>query len=146
MNAAIPIRQARETAPVTLAEVCGRLAEAKDAEAAASAARLQAEQAVLALVGELPAEGTTRKDAGPLQLVIQTSIRRSVDADKLAAIAGRIPEEIGKRLIRWKPELVARELHYLQNNEPDLYGVVATAIEAKPAKPSIRLEPTKEAA
>lgn len=146
MNAVVPIRVAQVTHSATLAEACAELARAKAAEVAANVARLQAEQLVLALVGELPAEGTTRRPAGDLQCVIQTSVRRTVDADKLAAIAAGIPEAIGKRLIRWKPELVARELHYLQDNEPELYGVVAQAISAKPAKPSIKLEPAKGAA
>lgn len=146
MNAVTSIRAARPAPPMTLAEACHRLALSKEAEAAANAARLEAEQAVLALVGELPTEGTTRKDAGALACVITTSIRRKVDADKLTEIAAQIPEEIGKRLIKWKPDLVTAELRYLQNNERELYAVVAQAIEAKPAKPAIRLEPATEAA
>lgn len=134
-------------APITqsLDRALAELDAAKVAEAEATARRNAAENAVLALAGDLPNEGTHRLSGGGITAVIQTSIRRTVDADKLAEIAPQIPEAIGKRLFRWKPELETRELRYLEANEPQLYGIVAAAITAKPAKPSIRLE-RKEAA
>ena len=130
---------------LTLAEACAALDAARTAEQEASKARLAAEEAVLALVGDLPAEGTTRREAGQYEAVITTSIRRSVDADKLSEIASSsaIPEAIGKRLIRWKPELVTRELRYVENNEPEIYATIAQAITAKPGKPAVKLEPVK---
>lgn len=121
------------------------LAETRAVEAEAVQARLRAENALLAIVGELPSEGTRRFEDGELVAVVTASITRKVDSDKLTAIAPQIPEAIGKRLIRWKPELVTTELRYLQANEPELYGIVAQAIEAKPAKPSIRVEAVKQA-
>ena len=134
-------------APITqsLDRALAELEVAKAAETEATLRRNKAESAVLALAGELPMEGTYRLPAGDLIAVIQTSIRRTVDADKLNQIAPQIPEAIGKRLFRWKPELETRELRYLEANEPQLYNIVAAAITAKPAKPSIRLE-RKEAA
>lgn len=124
-----------------LSEACARLDAAKQAEHAANLARLAAEAEVLALVGELPPEGTRKFDDGHGWVAtIQTSIRRTVDVDKLAAIAHRIPEAIGKRLLRWKPELVTRELRYVESNEPEIYAALAEAIEAKPAKPQVKVE------
>ncbi len=136
----------------TLAEACAALETAKAVEQAATAERLAAEEAVLALIGELPEEGTTKREAGGFKIAITTSIRRSVDADALAAVAqsGRIPEAIGKRLIRWKPELVTREMRYVQANEPAIYAAVAECTTAKPGKPAVKVEridgPTGEAA
>jgi hypothetical protein len=132
--------------PTTIADACRALQLAKAAENAATANRLHAEQDLLALVGILPAEGTTRREDGGYVAVIQSSIRRNVDSEKLAEIAAQIPEEIGKRLIRWKPELETRELRFVQSNEPQIYAIVAQAIEAKPAKPSVRVELAKQAA
>lgn len=126
--------------PRSLAEACAALEGAKQVEAEATARRLAAENQVLAFIGQLPAEGTTRSEDAGYIAVIQTSVRRSVDADKLADIAPAIPEAIGKRLIRWKPELVTRELRYVQDNEPEIYALVAQAIEAKPAKPHVKIE------
>lgn len=132
------------TRTLTLSDALTNLSAAKDVEAAATAARLKAEAELLAIVGELPAEGTTRQTDGSLVAVIRTSLRRSVDATALTRIAPQIPEAIGKRLIRWKPELDTKELRYVQNNEPQVYALLAPAIEVKPAKPSITLEAAKQ--
>jgi len=128
----------------TLSQALHALDNARAAEADASLARLQAEQALLDLVGELPTEGTTRRGDGELVAVIQTGVRRKVDADVLARIAPSIPEAIGKRLLRWKPDLVTSELRYVQNNEPEIYAVLSEAITVTPAKPSIRIETVKQ--
>jgi hypothetical protein len=119
---------------------------AKEREAKANADRLAAEASIVALMGPLPAEGTTRIDADGFTVAVATSMRRTVDAEALSQIAPKIPEAIGKRLLRWKPELVLRELRYLQDNEPELYAVIAEAITTAPAKPAVRVEPIKEAA
>lgn len=132
------------TRTLTLSDALTNLSAAKDVEAAATAARLKAEAELLAIVGELPTEGTTRQTDGSLVAVIRTSLRRSVDATALTRIAPQIPEAIGKRLIRWKPELDTKELRYVQNNEPQVYALLAEAIEVKPAKPSITLEVAKQ--
>lgn len=129
-----------------LQQACEKLAALKLAEHEANLARLAAENEVLALVGQLPDEGTSHHDAPGWRATVTTSIRRSVDTDKLTEIAAQIPDAIGKRLIKWKPELVTRELRFVQNNEPELYSVIAQAIEAKPAKPSVRVERVEEAA
>ncbi len=134
-----------QTKQSPLALACAALEVAKAQEYEATVARLAAENAVLALCGDLPPEGTTRREDGGFIAVVQTSIRRNVDAEKLREIAAHIPEAIGKRLIRWKPELETRELRYIQANEPEIYSVVAAAIEAKPAKPSVKIERAKEA-
>ncbi len=120
------------------------LEAAKAAESEAILRRHEAERAVLAIVGELPAEGTRRFEAAGLVAVVQTGSTLKVDAARLAEIAPHVPEAIGKRLIRWKPEVSAGEWKYLRSNEPELYGVLATAIESKPTKPSIKLEPAKQ--
>lgn len=132
------------TRTLTLSDALASLSAAKDAEAAAVAARLNAEADLLAIVGELPDEGTTRQADGALVAVIRTSLRRSVNTEALTRIAPKIPEAIGKRLLRWKPELDTKELRYVQNNEPQVYALLAEAIQVKPAKPSITLEVAKQ--
>lgn len=129
---------------MTLTHALHLLDNARAAEAQATTERLLAEKTLLAIVGELPTEGTTRHSDGELVAVIQTGVRRKVDADKLAEIAGQIPEAIGKRLLRWKPELVTAELRYVQNNEPDIYRALSEAITVTPSKPAIRIEAAKQ--
>ena len=123
-----------------LASALRGLAAAKEAEKAATARRLEAEELVLLLAGDLPAETTVKLEADGLKATIRTSMRRTVDAEVLAGIAAQIPEAIGKRVIRWKPDVDLRELRYLQNNEPEIYATLAQAITAKPAKPSVTIE------
>ncbi|MEO7917715.1 MAG: hypothetical protein ABIR16_08740 [Dokdonella sp.] len=126
----------------SLAVACERLESAKTSESEATLTRLSAENAVIALVGKLPDEGTTRFEDGEFIAIVATSIRRTVDPEKLAQIAARgdIPEAIGKRLLRWKPELVTREFRYIELNEPDIYTALVPAIESKPSKPSVKIE------
>lgn len=126
-----------------LAQAARELAAAKAAEQAANAARLEAEERVLLLVGELPPEGTTKHEAGDLVVKVQTSIRRTVDQAALEQVAHLIPEAIGKRVLRWKPELDTRELRYIQSNEPEIYANLSRAITAKPAKPTVSVESVK---
>lgn len=135
MNAAFDHIQSR-----SIFDAVEELAAARVAEDAANVRRLRAEEAVLECLGNLPEEGTRKEQLGPWQLSVTTSIRRTVDAEALAAIAPKIPEAIGKRLIRWKPDLQMRELRYVQSNEPEIYAVLAQIITAKPAKPSVKLE------
>ena len=120
------------------------LEAAKIEESAATIRRLDAESALLAIIGDLPAEGTFRHSAGGLTAIVQTSVRRTVDQSKLLEVAPYIPEAIRNRLIRWKPDLDTHELRYIESNEPRLYEIVAEAVTTKPAKPSIRIEPTKQ--
>lgn len=137
------------TAPaMTLEEASAALEAAKLTEAQAREARLEAEAQVLALAGTLPEEGTTRRSAGRFVVVVQTSLRRKLDAEKLAEIAatGAVPDAIGKRLLRWKPELDTRELRYVRSNEPEIYAALAPAIEVRPSKPTVRIEPAKQEA
>lgn len=126
-----------------------KLDAAKQIEDDAKLARLNAETRVLDLIGTLPPEGSTKRTAGDYKLTVTTSMRRKVDAKRLAEIAKGIPEAIGARLIRWKPELVTREMRFVQSNEPDIYALLSQAIEATPSKPSLkieRIEQKKEAA
>lgn len=128
---------------MTLREACAALLRAKEAEARARDARLEAEDILLDLIGELPPEGSNRREDGPFVAVITKTIRRTFDEAKLREISHQIPDEIGRRLVRWKPEINVRELKYVRDNEPELYAVVAQAVEAKPAKPSVAVIDTR---
>lgn len=126
--------------PSALERAAEALIQAKAAEIAANQRRLEAERDVLHLLGEIEAEGTHKSSAGAYTVTVRSSMNRTLDRDVLVQIAPQIPEQIAKRLFRWKPELELRELRYIQDNEPELYGIVAQAITMKPAKPSISVE------
>lgn len=129
--------------PSPLQHALDCLIAARSDEQLAKERREEAERAVLSHV-QPTEEGTVRADTDSLRVAIRFSVNRSVDTAALAALAPEIPEAIGKRLLRWKPELVMTELRYLESNEPEIFAKVARAITAKPAKPSISIEPTKE--
>lgn len=112
----------------------------KAQEQNANRQRLEAEKQLLAALGEIDAEGTTNVEAGSYKVTIRCTVNRAFDHDVLKRVRRALPEEIDRRLIRWKPEVDLKELRYLQNNEVELYGVVAQAITMKPAKPSISIE------
>lgn len=116
-----------------------RLLALKEQEAQAKAAREKAEQELLALVDKRD-EGTVRADTDMHKIAVRYAMTRSVDADTLAKVAPQIPEAIGKRLLRWKPELVTSEVRYIEANEPEIYAIVAQAMTVKPSKPSITIE------
>lgn len=123
-----------------LGEALQALVRAKEAEKIANQRRLDAEDRVLLLIGDLPPEYAFRKTCDQFRVTVRTNMRRTVDAEVLAAIGPQIPEAIGRRVIRWKPEIDTRELRYLQDNEPEIYATLAQAITAKPAKPTITVE------
>ena len=136
MNTAPNIR----TIPSLLERAAEALIQARAAEIEANQRRLEAERDVLHLLGEIEVEGTHKSSAGAYTVTVRSSMNRTLDRDVLVQIAPQIPEQIAKRLFRWKPELELRELRYIQDNEPELYGIVAQAITMKPAKPSISVE------
>jgi len=113
--------------------------KAKSDEAEANRRRLEAEAKMLDLIGT-QAEGTAKFGAGDYAVSVSFGSTTSVDEDKLREIADRVPVDIQKRVIRWKPAIDARELKYLHCNEPDLYAVIAEAITVKPSKPSFKIE------
>ncbi len=128
------------TEPSPIDTAAAALLAAKEAERRAVEARIDAEQALIALAGDLKPEGANTLLSDAYKVTITTKINRSVDQAKLAEIASQVPGEFGKRLIRWKPDLVLTELRYIETNEPQVYAIVAQAITAKPAKPSVEIK------
>lgn len=131
--------------PCPINEAAAALLAAKEAERLAIEARIDAEQALIALAGDLKAEGTITLPSDAYKITITTKVNRSVDQARLTEIASQVPAEFGKRLIRWKPDLVLTELRYLEANEPQVFAIVAQAITANPAKPSIEVKAVEAA-
>jgi hypothetical protein len=124
------------------------LVAAKQAEAVATAARLAAEDALIALLPAKP-EGTVSEAAGGFKVAVTFGMRRSVDEAALGAVRGQLPPALFARLFRFKPEVSVRDLRYVECNEPELYAIAAQAITTKPSKPSVkveRIEPVAKAA
>jgi len=121
-------------------EIAQQWREAKAAEEAARQARLEAEKLLLECMGKLADEGKQHQDTTWFRVTVTTRINRKVDSEILEKIQDQIPLPIRANVLRYKPELDLKEMRYLQNNEPALYAILAQAITATPAKPSISVE------
>jgi hypothetical protein len=109
---------------------------AKTAENAARDGRLEVEAAIVEITG-LRDEGSKTHEAGQYKISVTSSMTRTLDPEKWAEIEASIPEAM--RPVIYKPSLELKGLRYLQQNEPDTYAIVAQAITAKHAKPSIKI-------
>jgi len=125
--------------PTPLDRVAQALRDAKAAEDSARASRIAAEEAVIALIG-VKEEGTTTVKTCFFKVSTVGKLNRSLDEAAFRSIADDIPAAFRDRLVRWKPELVAAEVRYIEHNEPDVYRVIAQALTVKPAKPSVSIE------
>ena len=121
------------------------LATAKAAEDKARAERIRIESEICEYVN-LPAEGTAHAEDAGWKITVTAKINRTLDEMKLRQIAHQIPDDVGAKVIRWKPDLVLKELRSVQEYRPDVYEVLASAITTKPAKPAVKLTRIEEEA
>lgn len=120
-------------------EVAGALAAAKQAENEARTARIAAEESLLALL-DTRDEGTVSARGDAWKVTARYGINRTVDAAALEAVRAAVPREMFEQVIEYKPAIKLPGLRYMRNNEPQTYAVLAQAITAKPAKPSVSIE------
>lgn len=120
-------------------EAAARLVALKLAENQATAARIEAETALLALV-ECPAEGSKTYRGGTYKVTVTGNVHRKVDEAALSAVREKLGESIFSTVFRFKPDVSTTGIKYLRDNEPELYLVASQAITATPGKSSVRVE------
>ena len=131
----------KPTVSLSSLDECARLwLAAKHDENTARQRRLAVENEIVRGVG-VADEGNTRQNTDAYKITTTGKLNRRVDIDALTALADDIPEPIIARLIRHKAEVDTRELRYLQDNEPELYSIIAEAVTVKPAKPVVSVVP-----
>ena len=119
------------------------LVKAKKLEESARAKRIQAEQALLDLLP--PPEEGTKKDEGHFFKVTCTGkVTRKLDEAAWKKIASQFKDANGTSPVRTKLEIDTRGLKKLAVADPDLFRVACTAITAKPAKSSVKVEEIEE--
>lgn len=118
---------------------CARLEAAKIAESRATSVRLDAEANLLRLV-QSKDEGSVTAKGAAYKATVTTGYNRTIDAALLDNVRRAVPAALFDQAIEYKPALKLQGLRYLQNNEPDTYAVLAQAITARPAKPSVKVE------
>lgn len=120
-------------------EAATALAAAKHTENQARTARVAAEEALLAML-EARDEGTVSARGDAWKVTARYGINRTVDAAALEAVRAAVPCDLFEQVIEYKPAIKLPGLRYMRNNEPQTYAVLAQAITAKPAKPSVSIE------
>lgn len=119
--------------------LCARLAEAKAAESAAQAARIEIEKAVLAFLPTKP-EGSVTRSLGAWKVTATYPVNRSIDAAALDSVRTELPMDLFDQAIDYKPVLNLSGLRVLQSAHPEAYALLAQAITAKPGKPGVKIE------
>lgn len=115
------------------------LEAAKIAEARARDARIEAEEALLAVLPTKD-EGSATEHGVEYKVTARYGVNRTIDAPALEAVRAQVPAALFDQAFEYAPKIKLAGLRYLRSNEPDTYRVLAQAITAKPAKPSVALE------
>lgn len=129
----------------TIDQLAAALEAAKENEERARESRIACEEALLALVRG-KAEGSVTERGEGWKVTVTYGVNRTVDMAALAAVRDKIPHALFEQAVTYKPALILPGVRYLQNNEPATYALLAQAITAKPAKPSVKVEPIENAA
>lgn len=125
----------------TAALLVAELQAAKIAEAKAIERRIDAEMALIAELGQPKVEGSTSYKIPGYRITVTGVVNRTVDPVMLAQVKAVMPPGLFDQAIRYKPDIILTGLRYLQNNEPEAYGLLAQAITAKPGKTQVKVEP-----
>jgi len=104
----------------------------------AKAARIEAEQALIKLVG-VKAEGSSTHKGERYKVMTTGTMYRKVDEAALGAVREKLSAAMFDSAFRFKPEVITAGIRYLQANEPELYAIAAQAITATPGKPAVEV-------
>lgn len=113
------------------------LITAKANEAKARQARVEAETALLPFL-DVKTEGSTTIEIADYKVTVSQKLNRKLSAEGFAAVRAYIPEEL--RPIKITTALDDTGVKWLQNNEPQLYAIIADHLTVTPAKPSITVK------
>lgn len=123
--------------------LCLALMRAKQDEEAARDTRIAIESEIVKLV-EAKEEGSVTTSGEQFKVAVTFGVNRTVDRAALETIRTSMPPGLFFRAIDYRPAIDTAGLRYLRNNEPEAYAQLAQAITAKPAKPSVRIDPLRE--
>jgi hypothetical protein len=122
-----------------LYDLCADLISAKADENLANERRVAIEREIIAITG-LPDEGTATTDCGVYKVKVEQKINRKIDPKAYALIVDQIPEAIRPVRVVEELKVETKGVHWLRDNEPGYYKLLCSAMEEKPAKPSVKVE------
>jgi len=121
------------------AELCQELILAKMREADATRKRVEIQQEIIDIVG-CPQEGTETHDVDGYKVKIEQRIIRKLDDKAWAMIADQIPESLWPVTVKEEYAITSKGVRWLMENEPGYYKLLCSAMEEKPANPSVKVE------
>jgi len=118
-------------------EIVQGIIDAKNAEDAAKKQRIELEEELVNLVGKKD-EGSQTHKIGDYKVTITGKLTRSLDKKVWADIEQSIPHAL--RPVEYKPSLDTKGLKYLEDNEPEVFRTVSSAVTVKPAKTAVSIK------
>lgn len=122
--------------------LCLALMRAKEDEDRARETRVAIEAEIVKLV-DAREEGSVTTTGEQFKASVTFGVNRTVDREALEAIRDSVPPALFHKAFDYRPSIDLAGLKYLRNNEPETYAVLAQAITARPAKPSVKVEPIR---
>lgn len=134
------VLKAVQPATETLESLVDKWIEQKRAEEEAAKRRVAIEEAIIARTGERDEGAQTHELADGRKLTVTAKITRTVDEALWRQVESQVPAEL--RPVQWvqSAKLDTKGLHWLIENCPEVYAVVARALTAKKAKSSISVK------
>jgi hypothetical protein len=120
----------------TLEQLVDAWIAAKAKEDSANSERLAIEQ-LICEASPPKEEGATTVEVGGKKLTLTGKLTYKADLPKLQELAQRLPEEL--RPLKTEVKADEAGLKFLRKNEPQLWAVIAPAVEVKPAKTAIKV-------
>jgi hypothetical protein len=116
---------------------------AKAAEDAATEARIKAEEALIALIGEVPDEGSKSVDIDGHKVTLSQRVSRKLDERQWVLIRDEIPEGLSPVSIVETYKLDDAGCRWIRDNEPGLWKLLSKAITEKPMKVGVKVQEKK---
>jgi hypothetical protein len=117
--------------------LCRDWLEAKRAEAAANARRIEIEEQ-LAQALEVPEEGSKTHKLDGYKVTVSQPVSRKLDEAEWQKVSGKCPPDM--RPVKIKIEADATGCKWLAKNEPAIWKRIASAFETKPGKIGFKVE------
>jgi hypothetical protein len=124
----------------TLETLADAWAAAKREEDLAAKRRIEIEAEIIARAGERDEGSETHELADGRKLTVTAKITRSIDEDAWRRVMHQVPEQMRPITFVESAKLDTKGLHWLQDNEPAIYAIVAQAVTARKAKSSISVK------
>lgn len=116
---------------------------AKQAENAAKKARIDAEESIINLIDDIPAEGSKTIELDGHKVTVTQRISRKLDYKAYAMIVDSIPESIRPVEFVETPKVDDKGCLWLAENEPGYWQILSKAIIEKPMKIAIKVQEVK---